>query len=68
MRTRGDVIHLPLDVSRVRGGMVVGFCAALQGILINRPDGVAIIVAVIAGLCFGIALRKGFRTPARANR
>lgn len=60
-RTRGDVNGLLLDSARVRGGMAVGFMAALQGI--NRPEGVVVIVAVIAGLCAGIAFRKGFKVP-----
>jgi hypothetical protein len=59
---RGDVNNRPLDPNRVRGGMVVGLLAALQGI--NRPAGVAVIVAAIAGICFGMAFRKGFREPA----
>lgn len=60
-RTRGDVNGLALDTSRVRGGMTVGFLAALQGI--NRPEEVVIIVAAIAGLCIGMAFRKGFKAP-----
>ncbi|MGD8347003.1 MAG: hypothetical protein PVI83_07135 [Lysobacterales bacterium] len=65
VRSRGDVIHLPLDVARVRGGMTVGALAALQGILVNRVDNVVVIVAVIAGLCLGIAVRKRFRSPVK---
>lgn len=60
-RTRGDVNGLALDASRVRGGMTVGFLVALQGI--NRPEEVVIIVAAIAGLCIGMAFRKGFKAP-----
>lgn len=63
VRTRGDVTGLRLDVGRVRGGMTVGFLAALQGI--TQPENVVIIVATLAGLCVGIALRKSFRVPAR---
>jgi hypothetical protein len=62
VRARGDVNNRPLEVNRVRGGMTVGFLAALQGL--TEPDNVVLIVAVIAGLCIGIALRKGFRAPA----
>jgi len=61
VRTRGDVGQRALDVNRVRGGMTVGFLAALQGL--TESDGVVLIVAVLAGLCIGIALRKGFRAP-----
>jgi len=62
VRSRGDVGRETLDVSRVRGGMAVGFLAALQGI--NQPRGVVIMVATIAGLCIGMAFRKGFKAPA----
>jgi hypothetical protein len=62
IRSRGDVNNRPLDLNRVRGGMVVGLLAALQGL--DRPDGVAVIVAAIAGICFGMAFRKRFREPA----
>ncbi|MEE4292632.1 MAG: hypothetical protein V2I79_01565 [Xanthomonadales bacterium] len=65
VRSKGDVIHLPLDVARVRGGMTVGALAALQGIVVNRLDNVVVIVAVIAGLCIGIAVRKRFRSPVK---
>lgn len=63
VRTRGDVTGLRLDVGRVRGGMTVGFLAALQGV--TQPENVVLIVATLAGLCVGIALRKSFRVPAR---
>jgi len=56
-----DVGTEKLDLSRVRGGMAVGLMAALQGI--SRPEGVVVIVAVIAGICIGMAFRKAFRTP-----
>lgn len=61
VRSRGDVNDRPLDVNRVRGGMTVGLLAALQGV--DRPEGVAVIVAAIAGICIGMAFRKGFRAP-----
>jgi len=61
VRAVGDVGGRPLDVNRVRGGMAVGLCAALQGV--HAPAGVAVIVAVIAGICIGMAFRKGFRAP-----
>jgi hypothetical protein len=62
IHARGDVSGRPLDLNRVRGGMVIGLLAALQGI--DRPEGVAVIVAAIAGICIGMAFRKGFREPA----
>ncbi|MEJ2402082.1 MAG: hypothetical protein P8Y52_11915 [Xanthomonadales bacterium] len=61
VRACADVKSRPLDVNRVRGGMTVGFLAALQGL--TEPDHVVLIIAVLAGLCVGIALRKGFRAP-----
>lgn len=57
----GDIAGKPLDVNRVRGGMAVGLCAALQGV--HTPANVAVIVAVIAGICIGMAFRKGFKAP-----
>ena len=62
VRTRGDVNNRPLDVNRVRGGMAVGVLAALQSL--TDPDHVVLIIAVLAGLCIGIALRTRFRVPA----
>lgn len=61
VRAGGDANGATLDLGRVRGGMAVGLFAAVQGV--NRPDGVVIIVGVIAGICIGMALRKGFRAP-----
>lgn len=61
VRTRGDVNGLRLDIARVRSGMAVGALAALQGV--TRPAEVVVIVATIAGLCIGIAFRKGFKVP-----
>lgn len=62
VRSRGDVNNRPLDLNRVRGGMVVGLLAALQGMA--RPEIVAVIVAAIAGICIGMAFRKRFQGPA----
>jgi hypothetical protein len=62
VRARGDVNNRPLDLNRVRGGMVVGLLAALQGMA--RPESVAVIVAAIAGIAIGMAFRKRFREPA----
>lgn len=63
IRSKGDVGGRRLDVNRVRGGMLVGLCAALQGI--HVPADIAVIVAVIAGICMGMAFRKGFRVPVK---
>lgn len=62
VHARADVNRRRLDVNRVRGGMAVGLLAGLQGI--ERPESVAVIIAVIAGICVGMAVRKGFRAPA----
>jgi hypothetical protein len=62
VHSKGDSSGKTLDLSRVRGGMAVGLFAALQGIM--RPDDVVIIVATIAGICVGMAFRKGFKAPA----
>ena len=62
VHSKGDSSGTTLDLGRVRGGMAVGLFAALQGIL--RPDEVVIIVATIAGICVGMAFRKGFKAPA----
>jgi hypothetical protein len=59
--SKGDMSGKTLDLGRVRGGMAVGLFAALQGIV--RPDDVVIIVASIAGICIGMAFRKGFKAP-----
>ena len=61
VHSRGDINGKKLDLSRVRGVMAVGLFAALQGIM--RPDEVVIIVATIAGICIGMAFRKGFKAP-----
>jgi len=64
VRCRTDVHDRPLDVNRVRGGMLVALCAALQGI--QSPAAVAVIVASIAGVCVGMAFRKSFKAPSQA--
>lgn len=58
----GDFGASRLDPARVRGGMIVGLLAALQGILL--PENVVFLVAAIAGVCIGMAFRKGFKVPA----
>jgi hypothetical protein len=59
VRSRGDFTGRELDLARVRGAIAVGLAAVLQGL--NRPAQVAIVVAAIAGISMGMALRKGFR-------
>jgi hypothetical protein len=61
VHARGDVNRRRLDVNRVRAGMAIGMLAGLQGIA--GMESVAIIVAVVAGICVGMAVRKGFRAP-----
>lgn len=61
VHAQGDVGNRRLDLGRVRGGMAVGLAAALQGI--GRPQSVVVVVAAIAGICVGLAFRKGFRPP-----
>ena len=61
VHSKGDNNGKKLDLGRVRGGMAVGLFAALQGIM--RPDEVVIIVATIAGICIGMAFRKGLKAP-----
>jgi outer membrane lipoprotein SlyB len=61
VQSQADVGDRPLDLNRVRGGMTVGLLAALQGL--GRPETVAVIVAAIAGICIGMAVRKSFRAP-----
>jgi len=62
VHSKADVNGQTLEVNRVRGGMAVGLFAALQGIL--RPEDIVMIVAAIAGICIGMAFRKGFKAPA----
>jgi hypothetical protein len=59
--SKGDTSGRTLDLNRVRGGMAVGLFAALQGI--TRPAEVVVIIATIAGICIGMAFRKGFKAP-----
>lgn len=59
--SKADANGKVLDLNRVRGGMAVGLIAALQGL--TRPESVVIIVAAIAGICIGMAFRKGFKAP-----
>jgi hypothetical protein len=61
VRSKADTGGRALEVNRVRAGMAIGLLAALQGI--HEPAEVAVIVAAIAGICIGMAFRKGFRAP-----
>jgi hypothetical protein len=64
VKSKSDAKEKALDLNRVRGGMSVGLLAAVQGIY--RPQEVVLVIAVIAGICFGMAFRKGFKTPVSA--
>ena len=66
VRSKGDVNARLLDVGRVRGGMAVGFLAALTGI--GQSQVVVIVVATIAGLVVGMAIRKGFKAPVKESQ
>ena len=61
VRSMGDASNQPLDLSRVRGGMLIGLLAVLQG-LVNIAD-VLLVVATIGGLCIGMAFRRAFQNP-----
>lgn len=61
VRSKADTGGRALEVNRVRAGMAIGLLTALQGI--HEPAEVAVIVAAIAGICIGMAFRKGFRAP-----
>ncbi len=61
VQSKGDAKQKTLAPGRVKAGMLVGLFAAVQGIY--RPEQVMIIIAVISGICFGMAFRKGFKTP-----
>jgi len=62
VKSTGDTNGKALDLARVRGGMAIGLLAAFQAM--SRPGDVVLIVAVLAGICFGMAFRKGFKVPA----
>lgn len=64
VNSKGDAKGKALDLNRVRGGMAIGLLAAVQGIY--RQQEVVLVIAVIAGICFGMAFRKGFRMPVSA--
>ncbi len=66
VHSKGDARQKTLALGRVKAGMLVGLFAAVQGIY--RPDQVVVIVAVIAGICFGMAFRKGFKAPVSGSR
>ena len=62
VRACADANGYPLDLSRVKGGMLVGLFAALQGFV--ALEGVILLVMSIAGICIGMAFRKAFQAPA----
>jgi hypothetical protein len=66
VHAKGDATRKALVLGRVKAGMLVGLFAAVQGIY--RPDQVVVIVAVIAGICFGMAFRKRFKAPVPGSR
>ncbi|MEJ8566695.1 hypothetical protein [Elongatibacter sediminis] len=66
VHSRDDVHGERLPVERVKGAMVIGLLAALQG-LDTMPD-VVLLVATIGGLCLGIAFRRAFRSSAKGLR
>jgi hypothetical protein len=57
-----DVSRRKLDPARVRGGMAVAAVAVAQGL--PEVTEVALLAAVIAGVCLAWAFRRSFRTPA----
>lgn len=57
-----DVGHRPLNVARVRGGMLVALIALAQGLPAVRD--VSLLAAAITGICLAAALRRSFRKPA----
>jgi hypothetical protein len=62
VRSTDDTTGKAMNLGRVKGGMSIGILAAMQGM--SQPEHVVPVIAVIAGICFGMAFRKGFRTPA----
>lgn len=57
-----DVSRRPLNPARVRGGMSVAVVAVAQGL--PEVNEVALLAAVIAGICLTGAFRRSFRNPA----
>jgi hypothetical protein len=57
-----DVSRRPLDPARVRGGIAVAALAVAQGL--PEIHEVALIAAVMAGICLASAFRRSFRNPA----
>jgi hypothetical protein len=57
-----DVGHRPLSLVRVRGGMVVALVAVIQGLPEVRE--VALLAAVLTGICLATAFKRSFRNPA----
>jgi hypothetical protein len=66
VHSKGDAVHERLEPERVKAGMAIGVLAALQGL--ENMSQVILLVATIAGLCFGITFRRAFRSPAKGLR
>jgi len=66
VHSRGDVDDVRLDIDRVKGGMAIAILCALQGL--HHVNDVVLLVVTIGGLCFGIAFRRAFRSPAKGLR
>jgi hypothetical protein len=62
VRSKDDSLGKEMNLGRVKGGMSIGILTAVQGM--SQPENVVLVVAVIAGICFGMAFRKGFKVPA----
>lgn len=57
-----DVGTRPLDVKRIRGGMLVALLAGVQGLTDVSAN--SILIAVLAAISIDQAVRKSFKTPA----
>jgi len=66
IHSKGDVDNKRLELERVKGAMVIGVLAALQGL--EAMPHVVLLVATIGGICIGITFRKAFRSPAKGLR
>jgi len=66
IHARGDVDQNRLDVERVKSGMAIAVLATLQGL--ETMSEVVLLVAVIGGLCLGMAFRRAFKSPVKGLR